>query len=131
MADSLVLDASAILAEIKNEPGVEKAGEIRAKAKGRIRLHAINACEIAYVLMRNGVPEAAALDLASPDGVEIVEIMDQRLWQRTAVLKARHKSLSMADCVVVALAEHFEAGILTGDRGFGEVDTTAERVFFR
>ncbi len=131
MAESLVLDSSAILAEIKGEPGMAKAREIRAKVSGKVRMHAVNACEIASVLMRLGLPRELSLELATPNGVEIVETMDSRLWQRTAILKSMHKCLSLGDCVVISLAEHFDSDILTGDRRFSEAETTAARIFFR
>ena len=94
-------------------------------------MHAINVCEVAYHLIRNGLSESDAYELSTPEGVAIIDDMRPVLWKRTASLKARHKNLALGDCVVIALAETLGADILTGDRDFGNVDTDVGIKLFR
>jgi PIN domain nuclease of toxin-antitoxin system len=131
MGRPLVLDASALLADIKDEPGAEVLHGIMRKAGGDLFMHAVNASEVAYHLIRFGLPPALAFQLATPKGVVIVEDLERRLWERSAILKAEYRNLALGDCVAISLAESLGAELVTGDRLFKQVKTTASMKLFR
>ncbi len=131
MGRPLALDASALLADIKGEPGAETVRGMMREAADGLFMHAVNAGEVAYHLIRFGLPPIAAFRLAAPKGVVIVEDMERRLWERSAVLKAEHGNLALGDCVAIALAESLGAELLTGDRLFANVATSASIKLFR
>lgn len=127
----LVLDASALLASIKDEPGAETVRDIMQDAGEALFMHAVNASEVAYHLIRFGLPTVLAFRLAAPKGVTIVEDLDRLLWERSAILKAEYRNLALGDCVAISLAESLGAELVTGDRLFQEVETTAPVKLFR
>lgn len=131
MGRSIVLDSSALLADIKSEPGAEAVRGIMGNAAHNLFMHALNASEVAYHLIRFGLPPELAFHLAAPKGVTIVEDLEQRLWKRSAVLKAEYSNLALGDCVVISLAELLKAELVTGDRLFEQVETTASIKLFR
>lgn len=131
MGRLLVLDASALLADIKDEPGASTARDVMREATDGLFMHAVNASEVAYHLIRFGLPPVLAFRLAAPQGVVIVEDLDRRLWERSAVLKAQYRNLALGDCIAISLAESLGAGLLTGDRLFKEVETVVRIQSFR
>lgn len=131
MRTPLVLDASALLADIKDEPGAEAVRGMMRDASDGIFMHAVNASEVAYHLLRFGLPPTLAFQLAAPKGVVIVEDMGKRLWERNAILKADYRNLALGDCVAISLAESLGAELLTGDRLFRDVETSAPIKIFR
>lgn len=129
---ALVIDTSAIIAEIKNEPGAETVRQIMAMPpEAGFFMHAVNVCEVAYHLIKFGLIESIAYELAVPDGVTIIDDIRPALWKRAASLKARYKNLALGDCIAVALAESLDADVLTGDRDFQKVDTDVGIKVFR
>ncbi len=94
-------------------------------------MHALNVCESAYFLMRNGVSETDAWAVIGNLEVEISDSMSRVLMRRVSALKARHKSFSIGDCVAVAFAEDIKADILTTDNGFSLVGTSANVLLAR
>ncbi len=128
----MVIDTSAILAELKDEPGAEVVRKILAiPPEGGFYMHAVNVCEVAYHMIKFGIIEPIAYEMAIPEGVAIIEDVRPILWKRTASLKAQYKNLALGDCVAIALAETLDADILTGDRYFNQVDTKVEIKMFR
>lgn len=86
--DALVIDSSAIIAELKNEPGAETVREIMAKPpSGGFFMHALNVCEMAYHLIKSGIPEDIAYEIAMPGGVVIIDDVRPTLWKRAAALR--------------------------------------------
>ena len=128
MGRPLVLDASALLADIKDEPGAEAVRTIMREAVDGLFMHAVNASEVAYHLIRFGLPPALAFWLAAPTGVVIVEDLERRLWERSALLKAEYRNLALGDCVAVSLAESLGAELVTGDRLFQQVKGTSQNL---
>jgi PIN domain nuclease of toxin-antitoxin system len=128
----MVIDASAVIAEIKDEPGAEMIRNcMMTPPEGGFFMHAINVCEVAYHLIKSGLHESIAYELAIPDGVAIVDDIRPALWKRAASLKARYKNLALGDCIAIALAESLNADVLTGDRDFQNVDTEVAVKLFR
>ncbi len=129
---ALVFDASAIIAAIKGEPGAETIRRLLAMPpEDGFFMHAINVCEVAYHLIKFGLIESIAYELATPDGVTIIDDIRPALWKRAASLKACYRNLSLGDCMAIALAESLDADILTGDRDFQQVDTRIAVKVFR
>lgn len=131
MGRPIVLDASALLADIKDEPGAEAVRDIMREAADGLFMHSVNASEVAYHLIRFGLPPTLAFRLAVPRGVVIVEDLERRLWERSAVLKAEYRNLALGDCVAISLAESLDAELVTGDSLFKQVETTAPMKLFR
>lgn len=129
---TLLIDASAIIADVKFEPGSEAVAKvIRTPPKGGLYMHAVNVCEVAYHLIKLGFPEGFAYKMAIPRNVTVIDEIVPEVWKRAASLKAKHKNLALGDCIAIAQAELLNADILTGDRGFQEVDTPIEITLFR
>lgn len=129
---ALVIDTSAIIAEIKGEPGAETVKQLMATPpEGGFFMHAVNVCEVAYHLLKFGLIESIAYELATPNGVTIIDDIRPALWKRAARLKAQYKNLALGDCMAIALAESLDADILTGDRDFQKVDTAIDIKVFR
>lgn len=131
MSRTIVLDASALIADIKDEPGAEAVRAAMREASDALFIHAVNASEVAYHLIRFGLPPLVAFRLAAPRGVLIVEELHRQLWERSAVLKAEYRNLALGDCVAISLAESLGAELLTGDRLFQDVDTFTPITLFR
>lgn len=127
----LVLDASALLADIKDEPGAEEVRGIMREAADGLFMHAVNAGEVAYHLIRFGLPPELAFQLAAPKGVVVVEDLERRLWERSAILKAEYRNLAFGDCIAISLAESLGAELVTGDRFFQKVTTSISITLFR
>lgn len=62
MNKPLILDSSALLADIKNESGATAVRSLMsdAAASNGIFMHSINVCEVAYNLIKSGIPEQYA-----------------------------------------------------------------------
>ena len=128
----MVIDTSAIIAGIKGEPGAEEVERIlMTPPEGGFFMHAVNVCEVVYHLIKFGLLESIAYELATPNGVTIIDDIRPILWKRAASLKSRHKNLALGNCITIALAESLAADILTGDRDFQNVDTNSNIMMFR
>lgn len=117
-ADGLyILDACAVIAFLQGEPGAQIVTEILDNPENRCLLHAINACEVYYdVYRRTGEEDAAALeDVLTTAGIELVETIPSTLWQTAGQLKAKWRRVSLADCLVLALALLENGTVLTSD----------------
>ena len=116
----VVLDASAAIAFLLDEPGAETVGSLLGSAGAR--MSTVNAAEVVDVLVRvhKGEPEAV---IARVDELlsSVVEPAPPSLESATRAgeLRARHfrrdRRVSLADCFVLATAESGDR-IVTGDR---------------
>lgn len=130
--DKLLIDASALLAALKSEPGGDTVRQILEQApEGALFMHAVNACEVAYQLIKFGFIEYVAYYYAVPDAVEFIDHIQPAVWKRAASLKTEHTNLSLGDCILIAQAELIDADILTGDRAFQQIDTRIGIKLFR
>jgi ribonuclease VapC len=121
----VVLDASAAIALLRDEPGANEVETLLQAA--RARMSTVNAAEVVDVLMRRhggtfdevvaGVDElcASAVDVVSPS-LELAESAGE--------LRARHcrrdQRVSLADCFVLATARPGDR-IATGDETLADV----------
>lgn len=112
-----VFDACALLAYFRNEPGADAVQELMWDSIGYI--HAVNLCEIYYVLLRQTTEaEARAVidDIASI-GMHFHDWIDTAFWQQVGRFKAI-LPISLADCFCLTLATQEGAEIITSDHEF-------------
>ena len=113
-----VLDASALLAFINDEPGVDRVGE--AIARGAL-VSAVNWAEVlAKLVVVGGEPnEVAAIALPAGDGgrLQLVPFDDEQARESARLIrKTRSLGLSLADRAALTLARLRGLPVLTTDR---------------
>ncbi len=131
MTPPLVLDASALLAVSFQEIGAAFVLDCIRDAGTESYIHGVNACEVAYNLMRRGFSPSESWELSPPVGVHQIDDIQGALGERVASLKAAHPFLSLGDCFAISLAEQLDGSVLTGDRRFSEANTTAKVIAIR
>ena len=115
---SVVLDASAVLAFLRDEPGAEA---VEAALADDPRCGAANWSEVAQKVLAAGRdwPLARALLISYRIGVEPIVERDAewaaRRWRRG-------EGLSLADRLCLALADRLDADVLTADTAWGSPD---------
>lgn len=120
---SQVLDASALLAYLHQEPGWEKVQAI----VGTSCIGAVNWSEVAQKAVQKGLDAETTRNLLTEMGLTIVpfsarqaEIAAQ-LWTET-----RERGLSLADRACLALAIDEEAPAVTADRSWAKLELGIE-----
>jgi len=112
---SVVLDACALIAFLRGEPGSEIVA--RHLIEGNCLAHAVNLCEVYYDCIRvDGEAKAEALvrDLLEV-GLTGRTDMDESFWKDVGKLKAGIVRISLADCFAIALARRLDMPVLTSD----------------
>ncbi len=95
-----VLDASAMIAFLRDETGADVVSAALADAGSRSIAHALNLCEVYYDFHRasgESVAESAIKDLEKL-GVEANEALNADVWRKAAEIKSVHRRVSLADC---------------------------------
>ena len=118
MADKIVIDASAILAILLDEPGAENV--VGALAEGCCS--AIGVAEVATKLTENGIDRLAvsrsihalALSIYPVEAEDAVDIGILRAATRKA-------GLSLGDRCCLALAQKLDLPVLTADRAWAGI----------
>lgn len=112
-----ILDACAIIAFLRNEPGSDVVREILADDTITHFAHAVNICETYYILSRAGTEERVrkALDALVEQGLVIREDMDTAFWRQAGDYKATIHRVSLADCFAIALANRIGGALVTSD----------------
>ncbi len=119
-----VLDASAIIAWLRNEPGADVVENAIKDLNSQCIAHAINLCEVYYDAHRNAGEahaESVISDLASIGVIERNDF-DQTFWKDAGKLKAGG-GISLADCIAIMLTNRVGGALLTSDHG--EMDPVA------
>ncbi len=113
-----VLDASAILALLRSEPGSEMVEEV--VADGIVSV--VNESEVVSKLIWGGQTPAQALGIVQSLPYRLVDL-DKQLARRAGVLwqKTKLQGLSFADRCCLALAERERLPVFTADRRWAEV----------
>jgi ribonuclease VapC len=118
-----VLDASAIIAVIKQEPGAERVAPLIRGAP----TSTLNLAEAAtWLTLRGATAEVtgrilAALELA-PEYFDAVRALAAGLL----VAHTRHRGLSLADRACLALAIELRLPVMTADRAWADLDLGIE-----
>ena len=121
-----VLDTSAVLAFLKNEPGEERVNELLEAARGdsetRILLPFMTLMEVEYQGMRSTERERADywVDVVLGWPVELVESSPR--WRLVASRVKSQGGLSLGDSWVASLALMNEAELIHKDPEFDQVD---------
>lgn len=110
-----VLDACALIAFLRDEPGAEIMEQ--RLLDGDCFVHTINLCEVYYDCIR--MDDESRADALITDLLEVGVIqrndMDERYWKDVGHLKAHITRISLADCFAVALARRLDLPVLTSD----------------
>lgn len=112
---AVILDASAVLALVKREPGYEQVAELFASTTCLVS--AVNWSEVLAKLAESGQPEAAVLAAARALGPTIVPF-DARQAELCGLLRqlTRPLGLSLGGRACLALARQQGAAAITADR---------------
>lgn len=118
MAEGTVIDASAILAYLQNEDGADK---VEAALEQGV-ISAVTLTEVLGKLIGKGVPANQAEADLDDLGLGVVDY-DRELAKAAAYFYARRNpyNLSLGDCAVLALGEHLELPILTGEQEWAKL----------
>ena len=112
---SRVIDACALIAFLRDEPGAEVVQNLLSQ---ECYVHALNFCEVYYDFWRASnqqAAESAIADLISL-GIEERNDMDSEFWRDVGRLKAVYRRVSLADCCALALAKRLGASLVSADR---------------
>lgn len=115
---SAVLDASALLAIVHNEPGADL---VRASLAGAL-MSAVNYSEVLKKCFERGVPTEPLISLTRAAYLEIVPF-DVELAKSSAelFLPTKQHGLSFADRACLALGIQRQCQVLTSERRMGKV----------
>jgi PIN domain nuclease of toxin-antitoxin system len=114
---SAVIDASALIAFLRDEPGAGAVENVLGLPQP-CYAHALNLCEVYYDFWRasdRNAAESAIADLLRL-GIQERTDMDAEFWRDVGRLKAVHRRVSLADCCALALARRLGANLLSADR---------------
>jgi PIN domain nuclease of toxin-antitoxin system len=119
-----VLDASAMIAYLRDEAGADVVEQALLDKTGRCLAHAINLCEVFYDLIRSGGESDAlsAINDLYAMGVGERTDFDKLFWQEAGRLKAQGR-IALADCLAITLTNRVGGTLLTSDHG--ELDRIA------
>ena len=115
MNKGCLLDASAVLARLNDEPG----SDALIPLLGNASISAINLAEVAGKLAERGVPQREVLNALEPLRLEVVPV-DRECAYRAAWLRplTRSLGLSLADRVCLATAQALGLPVITTDRSW-------------
>lgn len=121
----VVLDASAILAYLRREPGFE---HVRAAlAGGGAVVGSVNLAEVAGKVAERGHDPCAVIARLEGLGVGVLEFTREDALEAGA-LRALAPWLSLGDRACLALARRLRAPALTADRAWASLDLDAPEV---
>lgn len=110
------LDACAMIAYLRAEPGGDIVAGLLADPTAICHAHTMNLIEVYYDFLRRADIHAAnrALAVLRTDGVIERRDMNQRFARQIGQLKARG-GISLADCFCIALAQKIGGEVVTSD----------------
>ena len=115
---SFVLDASALLALLNEEPGKDVVEE----AIGDCSISAVNYCEVIGKLIDAGVPDDDARHTIELLNIDIVDFDAKHAFQAASLRSAtRILGLSLGDRCCLALGRARKATVLTSERSWSKL----------
>jgi ribonuclease VapC len=115
----VVLDASALLAVLRAEPGAER---VEQRLEGA-RIGAVNLSEVVAKLIEDGVPEAEIRRAIGRLELDVHAFDAQHAYLAGILRKpTRSFGLSFGDRACLALAQSLGALALTADRSWSQLD---------
>lgn len=119
---NIVLDTSAFLAYLYDEPGADIVESVLNSDDCTIFIHATNVIEICYKLANKNEDSVLFIHSDISDSYLLVDsTLDNVLQMNSAILKVRFPMLSLADTMSIALAERRNAELYTTDKEFNRV----------
>ena len=112
MTTEVVLDASAVLAMIREEPG----GAAVAAAIGRARMSAVNFAEVVSYLTYAGLPPDQVDAMLTPLPVRVIDADVELAWMAGRLRRVTDAGLSLGDRFCLALAVRDRLPAWTADR---------------
>ena len=102
MTPRYLLDASALLAVIRNEPGAERVREVL----DHCRIHSVNFAEVAMKMVSKGMPAAQVREHLAALALDVIEEFTAAQAMEVAELgaEARRLGLSLGACVCLVEA---------------------------
>lgn len=125
MKEKFVLDASALLSILLDEPGQASVNRILDRAQ----IHAVNLAEVIARLVRAGTPPEKAIEILAGLYLEVDERFGtaQAEFCGTLLGTRRDLGLSLGDCVCLTAAAVSGAVAVTADRRWKELVGTTIR----
>jgi PIN domain nuclease of toxin-antitoxin system len=119
---AVVLDASALLALLRGEPGAKKVESVLAQA----RMSVVNMAEVASHYSKLGMPDDVVGAMLRPLPISLIEADTDQCWEagrlRGVTIDA---GLSLGDRFCLALAKRDKLPAWTADRTWSEVADAA------
>jgi ribonuclease VapC len=116
---TVILDSSALLARLLNEPGRELVAEAIASDAA---MSSVNLAEVMTILVREGLSGADAERALGKLPVTIHPFDGAMALQAGAMVAVTRKfGLSLGDRACLALARREDQPVMTGDRAWAEV----------
>lgn len=113
-----VIDASALLALLNDEPGAA----IVAEALPQGAMSAVNLSEVIAKLCAAGMPEKAIYQALQPLGLEILPFDEEQTYQAGLLrTSTRSRGVSLGDRACLGLANKLGIPALTADRAWAEL----------
>lgn len=114
----VVLDASALLTLLLNEPGAAKVKAVLARSS----MTTVNLAEVVGHYARNGVPERDIRNVLAPLPIEYIAPDEALAYDMGLLLPiTKPAGLSFGDRACLALARRLRATVLTADRQWQSV----------
>lgn len=111
-----VLDACAMIAYLRGEPGDEVLAALMADPTNTFAAHYVNMAEVYYHFLREAGEQAAESAVEPFErGLDVRSDGDGAFWRDVARLKAPG-GIALADCFCVALARRLGGSVVTTDR---------------
>ena len=107
----LLLDASALIAALYDEPGADTVAEHLDEAA----LLAVNLEEVAGKLLRDGMDVATAHRVVDRLGLETIAFTAEMAWRAASLRAVLPPGLGIADRACLAAASVLGVGVLTAD----------------
>ncbi|GAB4207677.1 MAG: PIN domain-containing protein [Coleofasciculaceae cyanobacterium] len=120
---SYVLDASALLALLNNEPGAEQVAAVLTEAV----ISSVNLSEVVARLADAGRAETEIREFLGALELEVTSF-DAEMAYHAGMLRplTRHLGLSLGDRSCLALGQVLGLPVITADRTWGELDIGIE-----
>ncbi len=116
MEREYLLDASALLAVIRNEPGADRVAALLDNSK----VHAFNLAEVHRKLVSKGMPSAEVRSLLGGLSLIVVENFSEEEAYVAGEFAAAGAGLSLGDAVCLTTAKRLSMIAVTADRRWSE-----------
>ena len=114
-----LLDASALLALIRNEPGAERVKAVLDDSA----IHAVNLAEVVRKMISKGMPASEAETWLADLNLHVLESFSEAQGYALGRLtpEAQRLGLSLGDCVCLTVAASDVTPVVTAERRWSEI----------